>query len=41
MLPKKLLSSLDNGFFAAFLSKKLDNTTFLAKIIDNAILKPV
>ncbi|SLJ85785.1 hypothetical protein DABAL43B_2607 [Psychrobacter sp. DAB_AL43B] len=40
-LSKKPLSVQDNGFFAAFMSKKLDYTTFLAKIIDNAVLKVV
>jgi hypothetical protein len=35
------LSTADNGFFAAFLSKKQDYANFLAKIIDNASLKPV
>jgi hypothetical protein len=37
----KPLSVSDNGFFVDFMSKKLDYITFLAKIIDNTVLKPV
>lgn len=38
---KKPLSFWANGFFAAFLSKKLDIIAFLAKIIDKAVLNAV
>jgi hypothetical protein len=37
----KPLSVPDNGFFVDFISKKLDYITFLAKIIDNTVFKPV
>ncbi|SJN31435.1 hypothetical protein CZ794_07325 [Psychrobacter sp. JB385] len=38
---RKLSSASDDGFFAYFLCKKLNYMTFLAKFIDNAIVKTV
>ncbi|ERL56897.1 hypothetical protein M917_0094 [Psychrobacter aquaticus CMS 56] len=38
---KKSLSNVDSGFFAYFLCKKRNYMNFLAKFIDNAIVKTV